>query len=357
MSGTSVDGIDAALVEISGDRCLFLDSATTYYSGHLRQSLLALNDDPTIALSDLINLDLQVAGAFAEATQKLLNKSKQDATDIIAIGSHGQTIYHQPAAKFAGTLQIGDPNTIAKLTAIDVVADFRRADMARGGQGAPLVPAFHHHALSAANTPRVILNLGGIANISILDTTVSGFDTGPANTLLDAWCQSAMQKSFDKNGEWSRSGTVQQSILDKMLQDPYLQSKPPKSTGKDYFNLAWLNQQCDTAAYRAEDIQATLLELTAVTASMAIHRAASGTTAVYVCGGGAKNEFLMERLKALLAPKQVGFTTELGVDADACEAIAFAWLAYRYKSGLSGNVPTVTGATEYATLGGLYPGH
>lgn len=351
-----MDGVDAALVSIADNQCTFLDSATTHYTNQIHNDLLALNDEPTIALSDFINLDLQVAGTFADVTHALLRKSKHNAADIAAIGSHGQTIYHQPTADFAGTLQIGDPNTIAHLTAIDVVADFRRADMARSGQGAPLVPAFHHHAMGNTDKPRVILNLGGIANISVLDSGVSGFDTGPANTLLDAWCQHSLNTPFDQNGEWSRSGTVQQELLSTMLLDPYFNKAAPKSTGKDTFNLSWLNQQCDTKNYRAEDIQATLLELSAATIATAIHNAAAKTTAVYACGGGTKNAFLMQRLEHLLAPKQIGLTTELGVDADACEAIAFAWLAYRHKSGLSGNVPAVTGATDYAILGGLYPG-
>ena len=354
MSGTSVDGIDAALVNIEGDKCTFIGAATCHYSSEVRHSLLALNDSPTITLAEFINLDLKVASTFAETAVKLLRKCTHDATDIVAIGSHGQTIYHQPNVEFAGTLQIGDPNTIAQLTSIDVVADFRRADMARGGQGAPLAPAFHHYVLGASS-PRVVLNLGGIANISILDKHVVGYDTGPANTLIDAWCQKTLNIPFDKNGDWSSQGNIQQNLLDQMLQDPYFASHYPKSTGKDYFNLTWLDKYCDTTAYRAQDIQATLVELSAVSISDAIHSTAANVTEVYVCGGGARNNYLMRRLKLLLAPKQIALTNALGVDADACEAMAFAWLAYRHKSGLSGNLPSVTGAKEYAVLGGLYP--
>ena len=356
MSGTSVDGVDAVLVDINTDQCNFIASATIQYSDPLRHTLLALNDNPHIALSEFIDLDLQVAHAFSDATFAVLKNADVSAADVSAIGSHGQTIYHQPDTDFAGTLQIGDPNTIARQAGIDVVADFRRADMACGGQGAPLVPAFHQQAL-AGQSPRVILNLGGIANISILNyANVSGFDTGPANTLLDAWCEKSIGRTFDLNGDWSRSGQVLEAVLSQMRRDPYFQRQPPKSTGKEYFNLSWLQQHCQTKTHRAEDIQATLVELSASTIADAIKKASPAVSDIYVCGGGAKNPHLMERIKDNLPDKRVELTNVLGINSDACEAIAFAWLAYRHKSGLTGNLPAVTGATKQVILGGLYPG-
>lgn len=360
MSGTSVDAVDAALVQIDRDKCRLIDTATVHYNNALRHSLLQLNANPSVTLSQLIHLEQQVAKSFAQAALTLLAQTATDAQQVCAIGSHGQTIYHQPKKQPVdapgGTLQIGDPNTIAQLTGIDVVADFRRADIAHGGQGAPLTPAFHQYALGA-DTPRVILNLGGIANISVLSDNVIGFDTGPANTIMDAWCQLNLNQSYDKNGEWARTGEVQQALLSAMLADDFFEHLPPKSTGPDYFNLAWLNKLCDVSTLPAVDIQATLLELTAKSVALAVHEYAPGTTGVYVCGGGAHNEYLMARLRHHLAPVYIGFTAELGTDGDACESMAFAWLAYRYKSGLCGNLPSVTGADGYAILGGMYPGH
>ncbi len=360
MSGTSVDAVDAALVEINHDKCRLIDTATVHYDSVLRQSLLQLNSNPSVTLSQLIELEQQVAKTFAEAALVLLAQSATDARHICAVGSHGQTIYHQPKRlpgnAPGGTLQIGDPNTIARLTGIDVIADFRRADMAHGGQGAPLTPAFHQYALGQG-IPKVILNLGGIANISVLDDNVIGFDTGPANTLMDAWSQLNLNQSYDKNGEWARTGKVHQSLLNAMLADNFFQRLPPKSTGPDYFNIAWLHKLWDVSSLPAADVQATLLELTAKSVVLAVKKYAPETTGLYVCGGGAHNEFLMARLSDHLAPVYVGFTAELGTDGDACEAMAFAWLAYRYKSGLTGNLPQVTGADGYAILGGMYPGH
>lgn len=360
MSGTSVDAVDAALVEINNNQCRLIDTATTHYSSDLRESLLQLNTNPVVTLPNLISLDKRVATTFAKVTLQLLAQSKTAAMDICAIGSHGQTIYHQPNTdtdqhECRGTLQIGDPNTIAHATQIDVVADFRRADMARGGQGAPLTPAFHHCVLGST-PPRVILNLGGIANISLLDNTVTGFDTGPANTMLDAWSQARLGRSYDSNGDWANSGNIQHTLLDNMLADSYFHAPPPKSTGPDYFNLEWLGRFCDPDKFHAEDIQATLVELTATTAAQAILKHAPDSSGVFVCGGGARNGYLMERLAHHLSPLRLGLTDDLGINGAACESMAFAWLAYRYKCGLSGNNPDITGADSFTVLGGLYPG-
>ena len=356
MSGTSVDSVDAALVHIIGDQCQYLGSASVAYSCGTRESLLSLNTHPSIQLSNYIRLDHDVACVFAEATLSLLKQTSYRAEDIAAIGSHGQTIYHQPDTHPTGTIQIGDPNRIAAITGIDVVADFRRADMARGGQGAPLVPAFHRYALSASDgTPRVILNLGGIANISMLDNAVNGFDTGPANTLLDAWCEQSTGKPFDEGGQWAREGTVQRTLLDKKLSDKFFARLPPKSTGKDHFNLSWLKQYCVTD-HPPQDIQATLVELSAITIAQAIDQHAEHINEVFACGGGVRNHYLMERLALQLTPRVFGLTSDLGVDCEACEAMAFAWLASRFKANLPGNLPTVTGAARQAVLGGLYPG-
>lgn len=366
MSGTSADAADAALVRIKDGKCDFIAAASCQYESQLRQSLLRLNADPALTLPKFIELDYQVAVAFADVTLKLLKQCDIGAEEICAIGSHGQTIFHQPNKTPSGTIQIGDPNTIAQRTGIDVVADFRRADMARGGQGAPLTPAFNYHALGDNDSGRVILNLGGIANITALGLntqgltaqgkTVIGFDTGPANTLLDAWCQISQGNAYDKNGAWARSGNVCDTLLNVLLADEYFQRAPPKSTGPDYFNLDWLEKAYDIAATSSADVQATLTELTATSISAAIKKFASDTRAVFVCGGGAHNDYLIERLRYHLAPTAVRFTNELGIDGDACESIAFAWLAYRHMNGLSGNLPQVTGADEPAILGGLYSG-
>jgi anhydro-N-acetylmuramic acid kinase len=293
------------------------------------------------------------------ATQGLLAEAGCQPAEIIAIGSHGQTIRHIPEGEYRTSFQIGDPNLIAELTGITTVADFRRRDMAAGGQGAPLVPAFHNQVFRASGINRVILNIGGIANITILpgdeEDPVSGFDTGPGNGLMDAWIFKHQGKQFDLNGEWAASGRVRPDLMDQMLADPYFSQAAPKSTGKEYFHLDWLKKHLPKKA-KAEDIQASLCELTAMTISQAIQQTAPATDEIYVCGGGAHNPHLIQRLNELHKPVNVTSTSELGLSPDWVEATCFAWLAKQTLHQQAANLPSVTGARHNVVLGGIYWG-
>jgi anhydro-N-acetylmuramic acid kinase len=356
MSGTSADAIDAALVAIDQGSIRFESGITCDYPASVRAAIIDLATDTRVDLAKLCQLEADISTAFAEATNALLNSVKLKNTDIRAIGSHGQTIMHQPIADPPFTLQLSNASLIAHQTQIDTVADFRRADIAAGGQGAPLVPAFHAEVFGT-NPGKVILNLGGIANVTLLDDgDVLGFDTGPANTLLDAWCRLKMRLPYDQDGNWARSGMVNSALLDDLLTDEYFATRPPKSTGPDYFNLEWLHHRhSDVDGVPDEDVQATLTELTAITVAMAVSRAASQPPEqILVCGGGAKNRYLLERLSHH-ARCPTNLTSDLGVDCDYCEAIAFAWLAYRFLSRRPGNLVSVTGAGRPKILGGLFP--
>ncbi len=352
MSGTSVDSVDAALLHIDSHEFELLGTASVQYDADLRLALLALKSTPHTSLASLVELDHRVATAFATAATCVMQRYNVSSDEISAIGSHGQTIFHLPDSRFAGTLQIGDPNLIAALTQVDVVADFRRADMAAGGQGAPLAPAFHQFVLGS--TGDIVLNLGGIANITVLNQETIGFDTGPANAILDECTQHFQSKAFDEHGLWARSGSVDQKLLQAMLADPYFAKAPPKSTGTDYFNLAWAMERCDNPDISSQDLQRTLLELTAVTVARDIDRFARSAK-VLVCGGGLKNTFLMERLSASLPETSIQPLDSRGINSEACECCAFAWLAYRFKNNLPGNLPQVTGASRRVVLGAMYP--
>lgn len=361
MSGTSVDGIDAALVEIQDCSVNSIAFAENSYGEPLRTALLKLNSDPRLSLTEYISLDHQIAASFADTALMLLAQTNYTPADVLAIGSHGQTVFHLPNGDPAGTLQLGDPNIIAFRTQIDTVADFRRADVARGGQGAPLVPAFHAHAFKT-NHPRAILNLGGIANVTVLSTSGGGpigFDTGPANTLLDAWTQQHTGMAFDTSGEWAASGHPDTLLLDALLSDPYFSIKPPKSTGTDYFSIEWLNTylaQLNLTCLAPKDVQATLLELTTSSVAACIYDQCLPNTEVLLCGGGAHNRYLVEKLQEKLTETySIGTTDDNGINGDFCEAIAFAWLAHRFKNSLHGNIPEATGASGHAILGGMYP--
>lgn len=356
MSGTSADGVDAALVEISSHgKVAFIGGFQHEYPPNVRQSILNLYHSPTIDLPSLCTLNHQISTAFAEAADSLLLHCKVDSQAIAAIGSHGQTLAHQPLSVPPFTLQLSNPSLIAQLTGIDTVADFRQKDMALGGHGAPLVPAFHADVFAHCDA-EIVLNLGGIANVTVLNQPeVLGFDTGPANTLLDAWCQKMTGQPFDANGDWARSGTVDPLWLQALCDDPYFSQNPPKSTGPDYFNLEWLASAPPPAGLRPQDVQATLTELTAASVTDAITQVCGEqTTTLLVCGGGAHNTYLLSRLTDRHSGS-VELTSEHGVDCDYCEAIAFAWLAHRHLCGKPGNLPSVTGARNAAILGGLYP--
>lgn len=358
ISGTSADGIDAALVSFEGDSPSLLGGLTHPWPDLLRRELLTLaQGEGTIDLDQLGRLDVALAAGFAEAAQRLLRETGVPAHAVSAIGSHGQTVRHRPGGTHPFTMQLGDPSVIAERCGIDVVADFRRADVAAGGQGAPLLPAMHAMLLGATGRNRVVLNLGGIANITVLaaDGRVSGFDTGPANGLLDAWCLRHRGEAYDREGAFAASGTLDQGLLRRLLDDEYFFLPPPKSTGREHFHLAWLEARLADAAPNPADVQATLLELTARSVADAIARYAPDAELVLACGGGVHNPALMARLAALLSPLRLASTAEHGVDPDYLEAMAFAWLARQRMLGRPGNLPAVTGARGLRVLGAIYP--
>ena len=308
-------------------------------------------------------LDRRLGSLFGKACLQLLDQAKVNAAEVRAIGSHGQTIRHRPPSSAAVeepafTLQIGDPNTIAEITGIPTVADFRRRDIAAGGEGAPLAPAFHAAAFSKPGCPRAIVNIGGIANISLLrDNETSGFDCGPGNTLLDHWAQRQLGQAYDLNGSWGAEGAVNVELLEQLLSHPYLAQSAPKSTGKESFNLDWLDGELAQAdPLDPQDVQATLAEFTAACICDAIASQPDPVDEVYICGGGAANVDLMRRISARIEPLPLGTTSELGCDPAWVEAAAFAWLAHRTLEGLSGNLPAVTGATGERILGAVYAG-
>jgi len=356
-SGTSVDGIDAALVSFGDASVEILSTHAHPYPPELRQRLLAAIRQPKqCTIDEMGQLDRWTGECFRDATLKLLSDTKVDADQVAAIGSHGQTLRHQPDAKHPFTLQIGDPSVIAKGTGITTIADFRRADLALGGQGAPLTPLFHEWLYRQAGSSQVVLNIGGIANITILpadDSESSGFDTGPGNTLLDAWINKHRDKQYDCDGGWAAEGNVDDSLLARLLTDPYFKATPPKSTGFEHFNLEWL-EATGTAGVAPVDVQATLCTLTAQSVSAAIQNYAPDTSNVLVCGGGVHNAELMQQLDVALANIQVNSTAVAGLDPDWVEAAAFAWLAMRNMSGLTGNLPRVTGAQRETVLGAIF---
>jgi anhydro-N-acetylmuramic acid kinase len=302
-------------------------------------------------------LDVEIGHCFADAALQLLEHSGTPASSVRAIGSHGQTLRHRPTGNYPFTLQLGDPTVIAERCRIDVVADFRRADIAAGGQGAPLLPALHAMLLGRPGHTRVVLNLGGIANITVLaaDGGVVGFDTGPANGLLDAWCLRHRGEPFDRDGAFAASGQVDHHLLDAMLADGYFALPPPKSTGREHFHLNWLATHPQLAAVSVANVQATLLELTTRSVAAAITQHAPTVEDVLVCGGGTHNGAMMRRLGELLAPRAVCSIAEVGIDPDFIEASAFAWLARQRLLGLPGNLPAVTGARGSRVLGAIYP--
>ncbi len=361
ISGTSMDAIDAVLVsfeEASAPRLLAHHSLAL--DDTLRSDLSSLQQPGHDELTRTARLDIQMARLFAQATMELLQQAGCQASEIIAIGSHGQTIRHMPNGDFPTSFQIGDPNLIAELTGITTVADFRRRDMAAGGQGAPLVPAFHQQVFYCEGINRVIVNIGGIANITTLpatqDDTVIGFDTGPGNGLMDVWIHKYLGKNFDQNGEWATQGKIIPDLLASLLGDPYFTLPTPKSTGKEYFHLDWLEKHIDKKM-AAEDVQATLCELTAMSITNEIKQVIPSVDEVYVCGGGAHNQTLMQRLSDLLEPAKVASTDKLGLSPDWVEAVCFAWLAKQALHRQTSNLSTVTGARHDVVLGGLYWGN
>ncbi|WP_020683599.1 anhydro-N-acetylmuramic acid kinase [Marinobacterium rhizophilum] len=359
MSGTSLDSVDAVAFEFDASGCAMLASHSEPFPLPLRQQTLALMHPGADEIERLGRLDLELAELFASAANNLIDRNKLDRQRIRAIGSHGQTVRHRPEARF--TLQIGDPNLIAERTGLCVVADFRRRDMAADGQGAPLVPAFHEALFRTPGASRIIVNIGGMANITLLpgDTELpaTGYDTGPGNVLLDYWIHRHQALGYDHGGAWAATGTVLPELLQHLLQLPFFSAPAPKSTGREQFNPDWLQQRLLESGFgqRApQDIQATLLELTAVSISNEIMQVTDAGCDIFLCGGGCHNSLLTKRLETLLQPYTLSTTATLGLDPDWVEACAFAWLAGRRLDDLSGNMPAVTGAVNERVLGAVY---
>lgn len=354
MSGTSLDGVDAALLGCRGNSCRVLEQAFLPFSKALRQELLALNapGDDEVRRTQLAGN--QLAELYAACVTDLRQQSGLAATAVQAIGCHGQTIRHRPDLGF--TVQIGNAALLAELSGIRVITDFRSRDIAAGGQGAPLVPAFHQAVFGDPGTHRVIVNIGGISNLTDLPhgRVAGGFDCGPGNLLMDGWVQRHLGQAYDAEGAWAATGQIIPSLLQRWLAHPFFRLAPPKSTGRDDFHLDWLLHELGTG-HNAADVQATLLELTARSISDAIVQYAPGAEEIYICGGGARNHALMARLAALLAPLKVAATDTLGIPANIVEAAAFAWLARQTLLGLPGNLPAATGAAGSRILGAIYP--
>jgi anhydro-N-acetylmuramic acid kinase len=353
MSGTSLDGIDATLVDLGGVQPRLLARHYAPFDEALKSELLALHQPGHDELHRTQLAGNQLARRYAAAVNALLGAVNSSNAAIKAIGCHGQTIRHRPEHGY--TLQIGNAALLAELTGITVISDFRSRDIAAGGQGAPLVPAFHDKLLRHPAAHRVIVNIGGIANLTDLppggDTT--GFDSGPGNMLMDAWCMQHLDRPYDDNGAWAASGKVLPALLERMLAEPFFALPPPKSSGRDLFSLAWLRGKLQ-GGESAEDVQATLLELTCSTVAQAVRQHCVGATEIYLCGGGARNSTLRTRLAALFPDSCIQTTDTLGVDGDYLEAIAFAWLAQQALHGKPANLPAVTGARHPCVLGAIY---
>ena len=358
ISGTSADGIDAALVRFE-PHCELVCGQTYPWEAGLRTRLVALGQGgEATSLDELGALDVHVARAFADAAVQLLEDARMERSQVGAIGSHGQTVRHRPGGDAPFTWQMGDGNVIAERSGMAVVADFRRRDVAAGGHGAPLMPAFHAALLGSTGEDRAVLNLGGIGNFTLLPRAgeVRGFDTGPANALMDAWCERHSGRSYDAGGEFAAAGTVDTDLLSRLLDDPWFSLPPPKSTGREQFHLHWLQARLDeTAPLAPADVQATLLELTAVTVADALLATQPDSARVLVCGGGVHNPVLMARIAARLPQAVLESTAEHGLDPDFVEAMGFAWLARETLAGRPGNLPSVTGALGLRVLGVVYP--
>ena len=361
MSGTSLDGIDAALVEFKNNQVQLVAFEYQPFPDAIKNQLEQISDaNAMVFLQDYGAMDTRMGLLFAQIIETLLAKASIPATAIRAVGSHGQTIYHEPNTDLPFSLQIGDPNIIAEKTGITTIADFRRRDIAAGGQGAPLVPAFHQAVFSHETEHRCVVNIGGIANITILppvsqSTAVIGFDTGMGNVLMDQWIQKHQSLNYDQQGNWAKSGVINYELVECLKKDPYFQADPAKSTGKEYFSLPWIYQNINVTNYRAEDIQASLCYLTATTITDAIKKYAPATERVLICGGGIHNDYLLQLIEQNLSCP-VSSTELYGIHPDHVEAIAFAWLAKQTLTNLTGNLKEVTGAKHNVILGGIYQG-
>jgi len=373
MSGTSLDGVDAALVEflddpgtppqknpqqIASQHCKVLHTFSLPYSSALRSELLALHDSGNNELERSALIANQLSTLYAQAVNQLLAVAGITPSQVSAIGCHGQTIRHRPELGF--TLQIGNSSLLAELTGITVIGDFRSRDIAAGGQGAPLVPAFHQAVFGHPTLNRVLINIGGIANLSYLPANgeIRGFDSGPGNMLMDAWAERHLGKRYDESGNWAASGQVIPDLLERLLAEPFFAQMPPKSTGRDLFSLSWLEQYLESH-YQPADVQRTLLELTVSSIADAVRQycqsdAAGMPDEIYLCGGGAYNSALFQCLQRLLQPVNIYMSDALGISVSWVEATAFAWLAKQTVHRLPGNLPAVTGAKGPRILGAVY---
>jgi anhydro-N-acetylmuramic acid kinase len=354
MSGTSLDGVDAVVVDFSDHQPHTLATFWQPYTDNMRRQALQLQAARHDEIHSAALLANELARCYADAVRQVLARAGVTTAQIAAIACHGQTVRHQPAAGYS--VQLNNPALLAELTEISVVADFRSRDIAAGGQGAPLVPAFHAAVFGDPTRHRIILNIGGIANLSNLNPVhaVLGFDCGPGNLLLDAWIERSKDQRYDEGGQWASQGQVLADLLHRLLADAFFSKSPPKSCGRDEFNMAWLDSQL-SGTERPEDVQATLLELTALSATQAMVQWCGAPDEVFVCGGGAKNLALMARLQQHLPTCRVASTDYLGQPADWVEAVAFAWLGWRTLCGEPGNLPAVTGARGPRILGAIYP--
>lgn len=354
MSGTSIDGVDAVLADFDTTPLRTRAHAHIAFDPVLRLSLTTLQRKSADELHRAALAANALMDVCAEAVDAVLREAAVSPSEVAAIGVHGQTIRHRPELGY--TLQLANPARLAERTGLTVVADFRSRDVAAGGQGAPLVPAFHAAVFAGDDRHRAIINLGGIANITDLPPrgVVRGFDTGPGNTLMDGWVERHSGERFDRDGAWARRGSVIEPLLSALAADPYFTLPPPKSTGRDRFNVDWLTPHLDSA-YAPEDVQRTLARLTAVTIADALRVYCPSATEVVLCGGGALNSVLVRDLEALLAPRSVQLSTTLGIPVDHVEALAFAWLAREALGMRPGNLPAVTGARGARVLGAIYP--
>lgn len=358
MSGTSADGIDGALVDLSDHGFRILATRSVDYSPGIKEAIESvISLYPDVSEQEIHQLDKALGEDFARIAVDLAREAGTDRA-IVAVGSHGQTVYHGPEGDPPRSLQLADPGLIASRTGLTVVADFRSNDIRAGGQGAPLAPAFHNAMFRSTDANRIVVNIGGIANLTVLpahrDEPVLGFDTGPGNTLMDQWCRLHTGRAFDSGGQWAARGQVDEDLVEALLSDPYFAAAAPKSTGREYFHLDWLKERYPGwREVRAVDLQASLLEVTVRSIARAATDAGGGDAEVYVCGGGARNDALMARLDALVQGG-VATTDALGLPAEWVEACAFAWLAHRRIHERPGNLPSVTGASREVLLGSIH---
>ena len=351
MSGTSLDGIDIALCEIDKISCTLLHSHEYTFHHPLKEEILTVIAGTT-TLEQVGTLSAKLGTLFADAINTFIKQFEINPSSIKAIGLHGQTLWHQPHAEFPFSMQLGCPNIVHAQTGIQVIADFRNMDIANGGEGAPFAPAFHDFLFASLRKKTAVVNIGGMANITLLQETLKGWDVGAGNVLLDSWIRRCKGVAYDRDGVFAQSGEVNSELLKSFLKDPYFKKSPPKSTGREYFNENWIaNHLPMFQTIKDEDIQRTLLELTALSIQKDVQT--SDVSLLIVCGGGAKNIFLMQRLNDL-CQCEVTSSDTLGVSGDAMEAMAFAWLAYKRVYGEVVNLHSVTGTRKNSILGGIY---